>query len=146
MKPYLIGEKIESMVSSGMKSPTGDPLRYRDFAVLLRAANINAEKMASILTLMGVPTYANVGGSLLNALEVRDVLAVLQVLDNMQQDIPLAAVLRSGVLGGALTEDDLVAIRSTDRDIPFHEAVSGVRPRRRGRRRSRSPAIDHASH
>ena len=99
------------------------PVRYRDIAILLRATKVNADRMAGILTAMGIPAYAEVSGSLFGALEVRDVLSALQVLDNLQQDIPLAAVLRSGIFGERFTEDDLVEFRLIDRETPFHAAV-----------------------
>jgi ATP-dependent helicase/nuclease subunit A len=120
---YLIGSCIRNWRESGRIIAPGKPLCYRDVVVLLRAARFNAERVAVILAAMGIPAYADVGGSLFAAREVRDVLAVLEVLDNMQQDIPLAAVLRGGVLGEPLSEDDLVEIRCLDRDIPFHAAV-----------------------
>jgi ATP-dependent helicase/nuclease subunit A len=124
---FLIGSQIRAWIAGENDAPLieGKPIRYRDVAVLLRAAKVNAERMAAILASMGVPAYADAGGSLFKALEVRDVLAVLQVLDNARQDIPLAAALRNGVLGDPLSEDDLVRIRCLDRDTPFHEAVRG---------------------
>jgi ATP-dependent exoDNAse (exonuclease V) beta subunit len=48
--------------------------------------------MAAMLASMGIPAYADTGGSLFRSLEVRDVLAALKVMDCLQQDIPLAAV------------------------------------------------------
>ena len=120
---YLIGSRIREWTESGGAEVTGRPLAYRDVAILLRAAKVNAERMAGMLQALGIPAYADVGGSLFGALEIRDVLAALQVLDNVKQDIPLTAVLRSGIMGEQLTEDDLVEIRCADRDRPFHEAV-----------------------
>jgi ATP-dependent helicase/nuclease subunit A len=76
-----------------------------------------------MLTSMGIPAYADVGGSLFSALEIRDVVAALRLLDNFQQDIPLAAVLRSGIIGERFSEDELVEIRCLDRDVPFHAVV-----------------------
>jgi len=99
------------------------PLRHCDMAILLRATKVNADRMAGVLAAMGIPAYAEVSGSLFGTLEVRDVLAALQVLDNLQQDIPLAAVLRSGIFGERFTEDDLAELRLIDREIPFHAAV-----------------------
>jgi ATP-dependent helicase/nuclease subunit A len=107
----------------GSDGSGGAPVRYRDIAILLRATKMNADRMAGILTAMGIPAYAEVSGSLFGALEVRDVLSALQVLDNLQQDIPLAAVLRSGIFGERFTEDDLVEFRLIDRETPFHAAV-----------------------
>ena len=120
---YLIGSLIRDWREAGRSTPPGQSPAFRDIAVLLRATKVNAERMAVILTSLGIPAYADVGGSLFGAREIRDVLAALQILDNPQQDIPLAAVLRSGILAEPLSEDDLVDIRCLDRDIPFHEAV-----------------------
>jgi ATP-dependent helicase/nuclease subunit A len=123
----------ESPLGKGGGGPVADapssdcsgvaPVRYHDIAILLRATKINADRMAAMLTAMGIPAYAEVSGSLFGALEVRDVLAALQVLDNLQQDIPLAAVLRSGLFGERFAEDDLVEFRLIDREVPFHAAV-----------------------
>ncbi|MHC4696847.1 MAG: UvrD-helicase domain-containing protein [Planctomycetota bacterium] len=122
---FLIGSRIRDWMEAGEVTLQGRPLRYRDVAVLLRATKINAERMAAMLASMGVPAYADVGGSLFGALEIRDVLAALRIFDNFQQDIPLTAVLRSSIMGERLSEDDLVEIRCHDRDIPFHAAVRG---------------------
>lgn len=100
------------------------PPRYGDIAILLRAASHSAGPIADLLSRMGIPAYADARGALFEALEVQDVLSLLQVLDNRQQDIPLAAVLRSRVLGERLSEDDLVSIRGIDRTVPFHRAVN----------------------
>lgn len=120
---YRIGTRIQELVANHQSLVNGNPLAYRDIAVLLRAKRVNAERIANVLTALGVPAFADVSGSLLAAREVRDVLAALDVLDNMQQDIPLAAVLRSGTFGAPLTADDLAEIRLSDRSIPFHAAV-----------------------
>ncbi|UCC32406.1 MAG: UvrD-helicase domain-containing protein [Phycisphaerales bacterium] len=120
---FLIGSRIRAFMEAGGLRLDGEPLRYRDIAVLLRATKINAERMAAMLTSMGIPAYADVGGSLFGAREIRDLVAALELLDNFQQDIPLAAVLRSGIVGRALSEDDLIEIRCLNRDIPFHAAV-----------------------
>ena len=120
---FLIGSLIREWIADATSEPKAPPRRYRDVAVLLRATAVNAERMAAVLSASGVPAYAEAGGSLLGALEVRDILAVLEVLDNLQQDIPLAAVLRNGVLGDPLSEDDLVEIRCANRAESFHVGV-----------------------
>ena len=114
---YLIGRRIHQWRAAGAS------LRFRDIAILLRTVRVNAERMATVLTMMGIPAYADAGGSLFAAREIRDVVSALEVLDNAQQDIPLAAVLRSGVLCEPLTDDDLAEIRCLDRDAAFHEVV-----------------------
>src|SRR6185437_15030377 len=57
---------------------------------------------------------------------VRDMLALLHVLDNRRQDIPLAAVLRSPIAMLPAPEDALARIRlayPNKKELPFHEAV-----------------------
>lgn len=119
----LIATRIRGLRESPRGVAGAPPPAYRDMVVLLRAARVSAESVAGVLQAMGIPAYADAGGSLLRAREIRDVLAALEVLDNAQQDIPLAAVLRSGVFGERLSEDELVRVRCLDRDIPFHAAA-----------------------
>ena len=118
---WLIGNRIRAILEEG--SDQDNPPTYADIAILLRATQVNASSMLTILSGMGIPVHAGAGGSLLEAREVRDVLAALQVLDNMQQDIPLASVLRNGVFGASLSDSDLYTIRQHDRSVPFHVVV-----------------------
>ena len=120
---HLIGRRIRAWMESGVTLDDGGPLEYRDIAVLLRAAKVNAEQIAAMLSAMNIPAFAAVGGSLFAAVEVRDVLAALSVLDNTQQDIPLVAVLRSGVLGQRFSQDDLLAVRLLDQKDEFHRVL-----------------------
>lgn len=119
---FWLGSRIREWMQNN-ETVEGRPLQYRDIAVLLRVTKVTGERFASVLNAMGIPAYAEAGGSLFTSTEIRDVLAALEVLDNVQQDIPLASVLRSGVFGDSLTEDELVEIRCFDRPIPFHAAV-----------------------
>jgi ATP-dependent helicase/nuclease subunit A len=120
---YLIGRRIQELVKSPSGADSTRSRQFRDIAVLLRATKVNAERMAAMLNAMGVPAHAEVGGSLFAAREVRDVIAALRVLDNQQQDIPLAALLGSGILGERLTPDELVEVRLLDRRAPFLDVV-----------------------
>ncbi len=119
---YLIGCEIRQ-IAKNARLANGEPPAYRDMAILLRSAAHRAGPMAAVLSRMGIPAYTSVGHTLFETIEVQDVLALLNVLDNPQQDIPLAAVLGSGITGMSLSPDDLVEIRSLDRGVPFHEAV-----------------------
>jgi len=119
---YVIGSRLLELRAAGLEADAR-PLAWGDVAVLVRAAAHTAAPLAEFLGRLGIPAQAQTGGGVFDTTEVRDVLALLGVLDNLQQDIPLAAVLRSGVTGLFFSEDDLVAIRLLDRGIPFHETV-----------------------
>ncbi|MCP4593101.1 MAG: UvrD-helicase domain-containing protein [bacterium] len=129
---YVIAERIRSLVGEAAQDqdgPTHQPgasgstLKYSDIVVLLRAAAHTAAPLAQRLGALGIPACADVGGELFSAVEVRDVLSLLSVLDNQQQDVPLAAVLRGPILGDPLSEDELLELRMVDGDVPFYEAV-----------------------
>ncbi|MGB9626335.1 MAG: 3'-5' exonuclease, partial [Phycisphaerae bacterium] len=65
-----------------------------------------------------------VRGGYFDTAELRDMLALLQLLDNGRQDIPLAAVLRSPLAApGPFCASDLVKIRAAACDVPFHAAA-----------------------
>lgn len=120
---FLIALRIRELMSGKANDLLHRPLAFRDIVVLLRAARVNAERVAAMLQRMGIPAYAEVGGTLFGAVEVREAVAALKVLDNGRQDIPLAAVLRAGSFGESFTEDELVEIRLFDQEIPFHAGV-----------------------
>lgn len=113
---FFIGQRIRRMVEQ-------DGVAYRDIAILLRAATVRAEQMAGILQNMGIPTLAEATTGFFAATEVSDVLALLDVLDNLQQDIPLASVMRSGVTGIRFNESELLIIKRSRRNRPFHYCV-----------------------
>jgi ATP-dependent helicase/nuclease subunit A len=87
-------------------------VRWSDMAILLRSPSGRAEAFAKEFSRAGIPLNAARDG-FFASLEVADLLNLLRLLDNPLQDIPLAAVLRSPLVG--LTLDELVAIRLADR-------------------------------
>ncbi|NIA07547.1 MAG: helicase-exonuclease AddAB subunit AddA, partial [Actinobacteria bacterium] len=97
------------------------PLAYRDIAILLRVTTRQAEVFAQVLRQMDIPVYADAETGYFAATEVQDVLALLEILDNPLQDIPLAAVLRSPI--GGFEADELAQIRLVNKEGAFHQAV-----------------------
>ncbi|MCC7291013.1 MAG: helicase-exonuclease AddAB subunit AddA [Phycisphaerales bacterium] len=120
---YLIGRRICELRGDANLRIEGQPASFRDFAILLRAAKGNAPAIERVIKAMGVPVRADAGGGFLDAREVREVLAALRVLDNPQQDIPLASVLRTGIFADPFSVDDLATLRMHARAVPFHRAV-----------------------
>ncbi|MGD0463199.1 MAG: helicase-exonuclease AddAB subunit AddA [Tepidisphaeraceae bacterium] len=108
--------------------PKPVPIDYGDMVILLRAMQHKADRFADVLRAHDIPVHSEGGTGFFEATEVRDMICLLQILDNQQQDIPLATVLRSP-LGGLPNPDDAMAqIRLAylldPSPIPFHEAVS----------------------
>ncbi len=81
------------------------PAEYGDMVILLRSVSGFGEAFINVLTQEGIPAYAETGTGYFDTVEVETMLAMLSILDNPMQDIPLAAVLRSPVAG--LEEEEL---------------------------------------
>ena len=111
------------------KGPSGEleprPIRFRDIVILLRSMKVRADQYADILRSAEIPVFREGGQGYFESMEVRDIRSMLTLLDNQQQDIPMAAVLRSPLCGLAEPEDCLARIRLAydAREVPFHQAV-----------------------
>ncbi len=96
------------------------PATWNDMVILLRSPRAKVEAYVKEFTRLGVPLIATRGG-FYESLEVRDLLALLQLLDNPLQDFPLLAVLRSPL--GAFSADDLATLRASQRSGRFWTAL-----------------------
>ena len=94
-------------------------VQYRDMVILLRSMPW-APQILDECKKQGIPVYANLSTGYFEATEVAIMLAVLKVIDNPQQDIPLASVLRSPIVG--LDEEELAQIR-TFHSGSYYEAM-----------------------
>lgn len=106
-----IARRIAGMMQEGfaVRDKTGTrPCRYDDFCILLRGrADFSVYEEA--LRAAGIPVFADTAADLLDAPHIRPFAALLRVIDNPAQDIPLAAVLLSPMF--PYTPDDLVSLR-----------------------------------
>ncbi|WP_010270380.1 helicase-exonuclease AddAB subunit AddA [Paenibacillus senegalensis] len=98
------------------------PVTYRDIVILLRATQSWAPVFLEELRQAGIPAYADLNSGYFSAVEVEIMIALLRVIDNPYQDIPLAGVLRSPIVG--LSADELARIRLVSPQGSFYEAVS----------------------
>ncbi|MDB5296336.1 MAG: ATP-dependent deoxyribonuclease subunit, partial [Phycisphaerales bacterium] len=106
------------------------PARYRDIVILLRSQKYKANQYVRILEGFGIPTHADAGSGFFDSTEVKDVVALLCLLDNGSQDLELAAHLRSPLARLDDPEDAMATVRVAYRNargkptLPFHEAVA----------------------
>lgn len=123
------------------------PATYRDFVVLLRATQSWAPVLIEELGRQGIPAYADISAGYFAATEVETVLSLLKVIDNPYQDIPLAAVLRSPLVG--LAADDLARIRLKRKQGSFYDAlvayIAEQDGEREGQDQAASPALAEAA-
>ena len=100
------------------------PAEWRDMAVLLRAPSGKAEIYAKEFQRADVPLVVERGG-FYDSGEIRDLLNLLQLLDNPLQDVPAIAVLRSPL--ASLSLDELAQIRLAAGGVHFWTALNRVR-------------------
>ena len=97
------------------------PLRYSDIVILLRSLKDYGTDFVQVLQGAGIPAYVESSTGYFSASEVQTVLAMLRILDNPYQDIPMAAVLRSPLVG--LDEEEMAQIRVENPECSFAEAA-----------------------
>lgn len=114
---HLIAERKE--VYNG-KAKSSRPIMYRDIVILLRSMTWAPQIMEEFKE-QGIPIYANLSSGYFEATEVSIMMSLLKMIDNPYQDIPLAAVLRSPIVG--LNEEELATIRIHHKSGAFYDAV-----------------------
>ncbi len=123
----LMGETGRPRTQITLRRPDGtlttEPLRFDHIVILLRAMKHHAEQYAEVLRREGIPVHNTEGGGYFDATEIRDMLALLRLLDNRLQDIPMAAVLRSPLTALPGADDAMARIRIAYSAISFAQAV-----------------------
>ena len=126
----LIARRIREMRGEGEERPlhlfdkktgTYGPPAYRDMVILLRSYKNCAPVILEELQRFGIPAYAELATGYFAATEVEVMLSLLKVIDNPYQDIPLAAVLRSPLVG--IRGEEMAQIRIAAPSAPYYEAV-----------------------
>jgi len=115
----LIANKINSMFDEKKQVWDGEKkiyrgIEYKDIVILLRATDGKATKIVDILHENNIPAYAEDKGGYFKAKEIQTILNLLNLLDNVRQDIPLAAVMLSPI--GGFSAEDLTKMRIDDRN------------------------------
>ncbi|MEW6357037.1 MAG: helicase-exonuclease AddAB subunit AddA [Planctomycetota bacterium] len=125
----FVADRIERMVGDGkaeftvrdIESGEDRDATYRDIVILLRTTRDRALAYCQALAERGIPAHSNLASGYFTSMEIEDMLNLLRVIDNPRHDIPLAAVLRSPLVG--LREPELAGIRLADREGDFYQAT-----------------------
>ncbi|WP_188455251.1 helicase-exonuclease AddAB subunit AddA [Virgibacillus oceani] len=122
-------EKIKNWIGQNDNSPlqvvdkvtqTQRDVQYRDVVILLRSMTW-APAIVDELKKQGIPVYAELSTGYFEAIEVKVMMSFLKIIDNPRQDIPLASVLRSPIVG--MNEEELAQIRLTDKRNTYFDAL-----------------------
>ena len=95
-----------------MEKATGElrPVRYSDMVILLRTTSGWDEEFKKVLEQQGIPVYITSKTGYFRGPGSTGTAAVLRVLDNPRQDIPLFSVMQS--IFGGFTQEEIARIRS----------------------------------
>lgn len=130
----LTREESEARVAANViKSLLGTPMldqktgatrsiSARDIVVLSRAVRTVAPRALDVLLGEGIPAYADAAGGYFDALEVRQTLELMRIVDNRLRDYDLLGVLHSPMFG--FDAADLATIRAYAPNVSFADALA----------------------
>lgn len=111
----FIIQKIKELHASKKQVQNADgsfrQIQWRDFAVLRRSLAGWGTRAVAAMRQAGIPAVVNERDGYFEAQEIQLLLSLLQIIDNPEQDLPMAAVLHSGLIG--LVANELGALRLT---------------------------------
>lgn len=119
-----IADYIRKTVESGafLRKNSGElrPARYCDFAILMRNQKNRSALLAEELRRQGIPVSFS-KENFLDTLEIKTFLALLEIIDNPKQDIPLLTAMMSPIFG--FDAEETAALRA---DYPQGTLISAV--------------------
>ena len=131
LETILVADMIKKMLD-GEKSPTHvydrkssgyRKIEAKDIVILLRTTVKAAQNYVDALLDLGIGAFADVATGYFETIEIQTILALLSIIDNPIQDIPLLTVLRSPIVG--LSLDELAIIRQSQKYGSYYESLEG---------------------
>lgn len=125
IEALLIANRIRSLMEDGMVTDkkTGQlrAVQYRDIVILSRSVATWGNTVAAVLKDCDIPAHVESNTGYFSSYEIQVILSMLRILDNPLQDIPMAAVLASPIVG--MDDEELAQIRSAFKGVSFAQAA-----------------------
>ncbi len=127
LEAKFVAKRIQDLINSGFKvydkkQEEYRNVTYKDIVILLRSTLNLAPIYEKELTNLEIPVFSDANTQYLETMEIQTILALLKVIDNPLQDIPLVTVLRS-VIGG-FSDNELIEIKlNGGKKATFYEKV-----------------------
>ena len=110
---YCVAKRIKELMKTGsVLDETGKnlrPVRFSDIVLLFRTPSGYEEAYKSVFEQQGIPMYMTSGNGYFDAVEIQNLVKLLQVIENPRMDIPLFGVCTS--IFGKMTEDQLAQVK-----------------------------------
>lgn len=121
----IIAQQIRRLVDDQVEIFDRDsqqmrPIKYQDIAILSATHN-NDLTISDVFSKYQIPAMIGQARSYFKTTEIQIMMALLSIIDNPDQDIPLVAVLRSPIVG--LDENQLAYIRINHQTGNYYQAV-----------------------
>ena len=108
--------------------------------ILSRSVATWGNTVAAVLKDCDIPAHVESNTGYFSSYEIQVILSMLRILDNPLQDIPMAAVLASPIVG--MDDEELAQIRSAFKGVSFAQAaLSAWQVRMAMRTRSLKPSL-----
>lgn len=129
LEARFVARKIQELLDSDYivfdKKQGYRKITYKDICVLLRATSTLAPIYEKEIAELDLPVFSDTSSTYLDSMEVQIVMALLKIIDNPMQDIPLVTILRSNI--GDFNDNELIQIRLADKNSTFYEAMLKAR-------------------
>ncbi|MGN1401461.1 MAG: helicase-exonuclease AddAB subunit AddA [Bacillus sp. (in: firmicutes)] len=125
LEARLLARNVKQLIKekrkiTDLKTGVQRSITYRDIVILMRSMTWAAETMEEFKK-QGIPIYGNLSSGYFEATEVAIMMSLLKIIDNPLQDIPLASVLRSPIVG--LDEEELAKVKVAYPSDTFYQSV-----------------------
>ncbi|MBQ9610062.1 MAG: helicase-exonuclease AddAB subunit AddA [Lachnospiraceae bacterium] len=115
LEAYAIANRIKELLDKNSPQYVYDEEKgryrkasYKDIVILSRNIKGFGETVYNVLSMAGIPAYLEDTSGYFDAVEIRTIMSLLSVVDNIRQDIPLSAVLLSPL--AEISENELALI------------------------------------
>ncbi|NLK64338.1 MAG: helicase-exonuclease AddAB subunit AddA [Tissierellia bacterium] len=112
LEALFAARRIKELIKEEIFIPgktEGRKTEYKDIVILLRSVTNWAGIFEERFNKVDIPFYYDGGKGFYETLEVKIVISLLKLIDNIRQDIPLLSVMRSPI--GNFTTEELLEIR-----------------------------------
>ncbi len=125
MQAELIAQSIKQKIDNNhliydKKLGADRPITYDDIVILV-ATRKNHGELEETFAQYKIPILLDDAANYFQRTEIRTMLNMLKFIDNPYQDIPLAAILRSPIIG--LNEQELAKIRIANQEGTYYDAL-----------------------
>ena len=122
----FVAKRIRDLLNEGYPVTEKDgslrPCRPEDIVILMRSPGSRTAAFAQALAEREIPCSFEESGDFFHTMEISVMIALLELIDNPRQDVPLISVLRSPVF--AFSPDRLAQLRGKTPAGDFYDAVA----------------------